>query len=426
MENNQDPKNGMNEESEDFSYLKETIKKESKTRMITKKVARVAVYGLIAGVFACLGFYALKPWALEHIDSDGERIIIESDESAAADPEEESTDTAQQIQVLDSANYKELMSQMYQVAKNANKSVVAVTAAKKTVKDVEQELDAKDPTNSVSGVIVTITDQEVLVLTASSITKTGTSWNVAFADNSSYPAVLKSQDENIGLAVMSVSRSVLSGTTMEEIKAASLGNSNQVHQGDSVIALGNPFGYADGMGYGVVSTAEYDKMMDDGEYGVLGTDIAAVEDGTGALFNFSGDLIGIIMPGVWDNVEGTVSNALSLSDLKPTIELLVNGESVPYVGIRGTTISDKIAEEQNLPKGVYVGEAAADSPAMTAGIQSGDIITSIGKKDITTFEAYQGEVLDLKVGEEVKIEGLRRGSSGYVDIEFTVVVGSKE
>lgn len=68
----------------------------------------------------------------------------------------------------------------------------------------------------------------------------------------------------------------------------------------------------------------------------------------------------------------------------------------------------------------------ADSPAMTAGIQSGDVITSIGDDEVASYSAYHQSLMEKKVGSEVKVKGQRQGADGYVDIDFTVTVGSKE
>ena len=67
-----------------------------------------------------------------------------------------------------------------------------------------------------------------------------------------------------------------------------------------------------------------------------------------------------------------------------------------------------------------------DSPAMAAGIQSGDIITEAAGKKITSLSAYQSVLRDQKSGSKIRLKGQRQGSGGYVDISFDVTVGSKE
>ena len=106
--------------------------------------------------------------------------------------------------------------------------------------------------------------------------------------------------------------------------------------------------------------------------------------------------------------------------------MLVNGESVPYIGISGTAVTDEIAQQQSMPSGMYVVQVDADSPAMAAGIQSGDVIQEISGTEVMNTSTYEKAVLECKTGENVKLKGSRLGADGYVDIEFTVTVGSQE
>ena len=101
------------------------------------------------------------------------------------------------------------------------------------------------------------------------------------------------------------------------------------------------------------------------------------------------------------------------------------GYAVPYIGIRGLDVTAEI-EAQGIPEGVYVRTVETDSPAMAAGIQSGDIITEAAGKKITSLSAYQSVLRDQKSGSKIRLKGQRQGSGGYVDISFDVTVGSKE
>ena len=71
-------------------------------------------------------------------------------------------------------------------------------------------------------------------------------------------------------------------------------------------------------------------------------------------------------------------------------------------------------------------EVDPDSPAMAAGIQNGDLIWEVNGENVTSLVTYQKALLDTMAGETVTLRGKRLGSGGYVDVEFTVTVGSKE
>ena len=136
----------------------------------------------------------------------------------------------------------------------------------------------------------------------------------------------------------------------------------------------------------------------DGECDILATDIPAVSGGTGVLFNTDGEVVGMISSSIWEDGGNHVANAYAISDLKAMIEILANGESVPYIGIRGVSVTSELEEEQGLPSGVYVVEVDPESPAMAAGIQSGDVICRVSDKKVANLVTYQSAMLEIKAG----------------------------
>jgi len=159
---------------------------------------------------------------------------------------------------------------------------------------------------------------------------------------------------------------------------------------------------------------------------VIATDMSSASEGTGILFNLDGEVIGMISSDIWKDRGVRTANAYAISDLKLVIQLLANGASVPYIGVSGTAVTSGIQEEEGMPSGIYVIDVAADSPAMAAGIQSGDVICSVNGEKIVSMSAYRKLMLTLKVGDQIKVEGKRRGSEGYVDIKFDITIESKE
>lgn len=419
-----EPDKGLDEQKEDkFSFLQETIKPETVTKKkILAQLARVGIYGLIFGAFACLGFFALKPWAKSSFQGNPETVNIPKDEAPQAAQDQPSTVDQAEPPVLDVESFKAMMKSVYTIAKEADKCVATV----KPVREEDALAIESGTVESVTALILADNGQELLLLSDSSISEGADRWKATFSDNGEYDAVLKKKDKNSGFAVFSVSRTKITDATWNAIKLASLGNSNIMSKGDVVIALGNTFGYADGVGYGIISSTVNEEVLPDSQRTVLGTDIAAEAGGTGVLFNMKGEAIGMIAPGIWGGAQPNTTKALGISDLKATMELLVNGQSVPYVGIYGTTINDALSAAQDMPTGVYVAGVELDSPAMSAGIQSGDIIQEISGTKVSNSLSYGNKVLGTKVGESVKIKGKRRGAGGYVDIDFTVAIGSQE
>ena len=98
---------------------------------------------------------------------------------------------------------------------------------------------------------------------------------------------------------------------------------------------------------------------------------------------------------------------------------------MPYIGVYGTAVTSRLKEEQGMPEGVYVIDVDPDSPAMSAGIQSGDIICEINREKVTNLVTYQKAVLEIRAGQQIQVKGMRLGADGYVDVEYTVTAGHK-
>ena len=316
-------------------------------------------------------------------------------------------------------DYQEMNHALYQVALSAGKSVVEIYAVHR---DEGWENAGEQ---AVSGVIFWDNGADLLIAAPARIVKDAEALKATFSDNTTYNATLKKQDRNLGLAIIAIKRSDLSDSTRNQIQTAMLGNSNAVNRGDGVIVLGEQFGYAGGVGYGIISSTRNYRTVADGQYRLLDTDIAGSEKGSGILFNTAGEVIGICDQSELQR-DGNLVSAYAISDIKEEIELLANGQGVPYIGVHGVVVTEKLAGEQGIPKGIYVREVEADSPAMQAGIQNGDVITEINKTDITGIAGLHKQIAEAGTGTQIRIKGQRRGADGYVDVTFDVTVGSKE
>lgn len=411
------------ESQEEFSFLQERIKKEPvDKKKLFRKIAAAAGLGLAFGLAASFGFCALKPWAETKFQGTKKEVTIPKDEedTESKDGDKEETNTAPTL-TLDS--YDEMNRALYSVVKQAEKSVVEVTAVQS---DEEWTNKSFDRMNSVAGAIVYNNGQQLLIVCKSSITENAESLSVVFADGTKCAASIKKQDHNIGIAVLGVMNSEVTESTWNQIAVGTLGNSNILSRGDTVIALGKPFGYAGGVGYGIVSSLKNEVSKADGKFDLISTDIPGTAQGTGILANIDGEIIGIIDQDVVNESGKNLTTAYAISNIKEELQLLSNGFSVPYVGIKGTDVTEEISEQQGIPRGVYVEGVEADSPAMAAGIQNGDVITKFDKSSISGLGGYYSVIMDKHAGDTVKIQGQRRGANGYVDIEFTVTIGSKE
>lgn len=415
---------GNKTEKSEYLFMQETIKDEnSRGKKYRKDLLRIAGLGVAFGVCACISFSALRPWLDEKFPGDSQEVVIpEEKEEEKSDETTADTGNDSTVQTLGIDSYRELQKAMNSVASEAAKSVVEVIGISGEQDWTEESYDNK---NSVSGLIIADNGQELLIYGKTSILRDTKEIHIRFADGTTKQASVKKKDESLGFAIYAVAKSSIAQSTWQQISIATLGSSGSVQKGDAAVVLGKPFGYAGAVGFGTIASSRNELDGDDGSYPLLCTDIGAAEDGTGVIINLSGEVVGIIDQGISGNSSKEMVTGYGISGLKSEIELLSNGQAVPYIGIRGLDVTAEI-EAQGIPEGVYVRTVETDSPAMAAGIQSGDIITEAAGKKITSLSAYQSVLRDQKRGSKIRLKGQRQGSGGYVDISFDVTVGSKE
>ncbi|MBQ8559478.1 MAG: PDZ domain-containing protein [Tyzzerella sp.] len=408
---------------EEYSFLQEIIKDEQKDlKKIVKKIAKWAILGFVFGMTACMGFFALKPWAEATFQKDTDKVEIPKDEEAEEVTQTETvTEPVQQELTIE--NYRELNQMISEVTAEAQKCVVQVTGiAQDGSWANEQDADALQS----AGLIVADNGRELLILTSYSSIKDASLFQVKFVDGTDHEAVLKQKDGTTNLAIFSVAKSGISEDTWAKIKVAELGNSNTLPQGRTLIAVGSPFSYADGVGVGVASSVDETIIRADGKYSVIITDMPEADKSSGFLFDTYGNVQGIIDSSLMNEGSAGTLSAIGISAVKSEIELMSNGKNVPYVGIVGTVVTKEMSEAQGIPVGLYVTEVEVDSPAMKAGIQSGDVITKVGGNGFSTLEGYRKAILNQEAGKTITLTGQRRGAENYVDIKFSVTVGVKQ
>lgn len=421
LENMQE--NDQKTEQEEYSFLQETIKDEAggPARRLKKDLLRISCLGLVFGIIACFGFFASKPLMEEIFGEDPRKVTIPEEEEEET-LEEEGEAQQEAVQTLDQDSFRQMQQSMTAVALEADRFVAEITGVSG---DQDWMNESYDSGNSVSGLIIADNGRELLIFARTSATEDAQEIRASFHDGSSYAATLKKQDANLGFGIYAVNRGEIQQSTWSQIKTADLGSSNTISRGSPVIAVGKQFGYSNGIGFGTVASTRNYADVADGEYRLICTDIAAVENGTGILVNLDGQVVAVIDQTISEKDSMRLVTGYGITDIKDMIEKLSNGEAIPYLGVRGIDVPEEI-RQQGIPAGVYVKEVETDSPAMTAGIQAGDIITSIGGEEVSSLMAYHDALMEKDSGDEVRIRGQRRGSGGYVDITFSVTVGSRE
>ena len=425
-------------------FIKEKIKYKpvNKKQLLQKGMATIG-YAILFGFVSCLVFCTLRPeietWFTPKEDQwvGIPKDTLSDEENAAdtcADSEQEAADTNQKPKKEDKKqtvyitekkdmtldDYQVLQNELYQIGNKVNKAVVTVTGVNEGVDIFDSPYEA---TGQASGLIIAHNKKELLILTEYQVIKDVKSIRVTFINNDTLNAVLKKYDGNTGIAVLSVPVEKIAKETRNQIETAVLGNSLNLRQGKLVVALGSPLGTNFSILTGNITSVTNTITTEDRNYTVFTTNIVANAKGNGVLVNTDGEVIGLFLKSSNIQKEQNTLTAVSISELKDIIELLSNGVSIPYIGIKGSTVTDAISKEYDIPKGVYVKEAVVDSPAMTAGLQTGDVIVAVNKQEVLSMDDYQQILLRLQKGDEVKITANRQNAQGYKKFTCTVEVG---
>lgn len=426
-------------------FIKEKIKDKpvNKKQLLQKGMATIG-FAVLFGFVSCLVFCALRPrietWFAPKEDQwvGIPKDTLSDDEHTAdtqADAEQEAADTKKEPGKKDEKqktvyitekkemtldDYQVLQNQLYQIGNDVNKSVVTVTGVNEGVDIFDSPYEA---TGQASGLIIAHNKKELLILTEYQVIQDVKSIRVTFINNDTLNAALKKYDGNTGIAVLSVPVEKIAKATMNQIETAVLGNSLNLRQGKLVVALGSPLGTNFSILTGNITSVANTITTEDRNYTVFTTNIVANAKGNGVLVNTDGEVIGLFLKSSNIQKEQNTLTAVSISELKDIIELLSNGVNIPYIGIKGSTVTDAISKEYEIPKGVYIKEAVVDSPAMTAGLQTGDVIVAVNKEEVHSMDDYERILLRLKKGDEVKITANRQNAQGYKKFTCTVEVG---
>jgi Do/DeqQ family serine protease len=260
-----------------------------------------------------------------------------------------------------------------------------------------------------------IISEDGLVLTNAHVIDQADTVTVTLRDGRKFDGKVLGTDPLTDLAVIRIAA--------KQLPVASLGNSAQLRPGEWAIAIGNPLGLDNTVTAGIVSATgrtSADVGIPDKRVGFIQTD-AAINPGNsgGPLLNQRGEVIGVNT--------AIRADAMGLGFAIPidtaqriAKELIAKGKvSHPYLGIQMRTLTDNLKQQLNedpnrpvtirIDRGVVVFGVARNSPAASAGIRRGDVITKMNGQDIKTADEVQAAVDQTTVGRPVQVEVNRDG-----------------
>ena len=270
-----------------------------------------------------------------------------------------------------------------------------------------------------SGFIITA---DGYILTNYHVIEDANAITVALYDGTTYEASLIGYDEGNDLAVLKVEA--------EDLVPVILGDSDQLNVGDSVVAIGNPLGELTfSLTAGLISAKDREITLSGSvTMDLLQTD-CAINSGNsgGALFNLYGEVVGITNAKYSSSSASSASIdnigfAIPINSVKRIVESIIEKGyiSKPYIGVSVLDVSEQ-TQTYGIPAGAAIQQITEGSPAESAGLQTGDIITAVDDTTITGSKDLVSVISKTEVGQELKLTVYRQGTV----LELTLTVGEQ-
>lgn len=333
------------------------------------------------------------------------------------------------------------------VVKNVMPSVVAITSTQLVQSGYSGSLydyyfgngnsnnnQYEEQTGAGSGIIIGQNDTELLVVTNNHVVEGADSLQVQFIDGETVDAAIKGTDSEKDLAVVAVKLSDIKKSTLEQIKVATLGDSDKLEVGEGTIAIGNALGYGQSVTTGVVSALNREVQYKNRTMKLIQTN-AAINPGNsgGALLNSKGEVIGINAAKYSSSSVEGMGFAIPVSSVKDVIENLMNKETLTkvdsdkkgYLNIYGRDVTSTLSETYSVPTGVYVIEVIEGGAADKAGIEKSNVITKINGESVSSMEDLQRKLEYYEKGTEVTLTIQYAKGNEYKEKEVKVTLGDE-
>ena len=418
-----------------------------------KKAGTTIALAVIFGLVAAVVFQAANFAADRFLNTGKSSVQIKTTDSV--DLQETASDDSTADKVLsDSEN-----GTVAAVAQASMPSVVAITTV--SVQEIPSFFGYSSrqykSASTGSGIIVGDNDDELLIATNNHVVDGATTLSVCFigddvanaetetvnaGDNGdlnvedAVSAKIKGTDADNDLAVVAVKKSDIPEDTLNQIKIAQIGSSDDLAVGQQVVAIGNALGYGQSVTSGWISALNRTISTDDGtnSTGLIQTD-AALNPGNsgGALLNMKGELIGINSAKYADSAVEGMGYAIPISKAKPILEELMNRETREkvdsskkgYLGVSLANLTTEAIEMYNMPTGAFVRSVEDDSPAQAAGICKGDIIVKFDGQKVSDGDDLLDKLQYYKSGEKIEAVIARATNGEYEENTIELTLGTR-
>jgi len=265
-----------------------------------------------------------------------------------------------------------------------------------------------------------ILNQDGFVLTNNHVVKDATDIRVRLADGREFEAKVIGKDPATDVALIRLQ------SAPKDLPTVALGDSDALEQGDFVLALGNPFGLRESASFGIVSAK--DRSLQSGPYDDFIQTDAAINPGNsgGPLFNMRGEVVGINTAIVSPQIGQGIGFAVPINLAKQILPQLQSKGKVArgYMGVTVSDLTPDLAQGLGLPagsKGAVVQNVLPKSPAGKAGIEAGDVVTTLNGKPVDGSGQLTRGVAAIPPGGKAALGILREGKKK----ELTMTVAQR-
>ncbi len=266
-----------------------------------------------------------------------------------------------------------------------------------------------------SGVI--IDGEKGLILTNAHVIQKAGTIKVVLQDEREFEGRIVGADPDSDLAVLKID-------SKDRLPAIKMGSSEDIMIGETVIAIGNPFGFSHTVTTGVISAVNRSIRAQDRVYHDFIQIDASINPGNsgGPLLNINGDLIGI-NTAIYAKAQG-IGFAIPIGKARKIIsDLIQYGEVIQaWIGITVQNMDESLARYLEVPgnKGIVIKTVEPKSPAKKAGMQESDIILSIDNKKINSIDDYKSVTKSIAAGDTLRAIFWRNGKTQNVVIDTKV------
>lgn len=425
---------------------KEALKKEKKAMKNGKSssgfasAVKLVVCAMSFGVIA-LGTMYFTGDALGIIDTDSDKDSSGKNNVKLSYTDTSNNDVVSTLAGADgtSADLTQVLD-VSDVVDNVMPSIVAITSTQKVQSGYGSWYDYyfnnggsyEEETGAGSGIIIGQNDTELLIVTNNHVVEGADSLQVQFIDNETVEAYIKGTDSEKDLAIVVVKLDDIEEDTMNGIKIATMGNSDELEVGEGTIAIGNALGYGQSVTVGVVSALNREVTIDNRTMELIQTD-AAINPGNsgGALLNTKGEVIGINAAKYSSSSVEGMGFAIPVTSVSEIIDELVNMETLTkvdsdkqgYLNIYGRDVTDELSEIYDAPVGVLVVDIVEGGAADKAGLEKSDIITEIEGVKVASMEELQNRLQYYEKGQTITLTVEYMENKEYVEREVEVTLG---